>query len=334
MGDNLICYMQFDERKIGDILAKKNKMGEIFSFDNTTTIEEANRIIEESPSYSRIPIFREGHVIGICLKDDILKAAQDEKFMKYPVSRYMSRRVNITTLSDTAPTVLKEFINNKAHINVVVDEQQKPIGVITLEDLIEEFLQDEILDESDIDEMSKEILRDVEKIKGTRSNIAIRKIKKKRAEILELSRNSRVRIIREFLQKEKKNEREIAISSKKAEIKKMLEEHYSLSLEQKGEIFDAIWSAVYEIEKRRPLGHLWRRNRDEQIRFANTIKSKDQQMYSKLCKYLENKIEKGNEDYDKLEDCFISFLDALHKKERGKLRNIFVEEHPEQNGKA
>src|SRR5581483_2722807 len=63
------------------------------------------------------------------------------------------RKINpIPTVEDDTPLfdILNTFQEGKSHMAVVVDKNSKPVGIITLEDVLEELIQEEIYDESDM----------------------------------------------------------------------------------------------------------------------------------------------------------------------------------------
>jgi metal transporter CNNM len=63
------------------------------------------------------------------------------------IKRYDAKYVRTT---DELWTVFNEFIKGKNHLGFVKDDNNKVIGIITLEDIIEELLKEEIIDETDV----------------------------------------------------------------------------------------------------------------------------------------------------------------------------------------
>tara|TARA_R110000850_G_scaffold271031_2_gene404888 strand:- start:287921 stop:289000 length:1080 start_codon:yes stop_codon:yes gene_type:complete len=116
--------------------------------DETTTIED---FYEENKhlKHSRIPIYkdRSNNITGFILKDDVLEEMIDQKGPE-PLSSL--KREVLTTSSDTPiPELFEILIEKRTHITIVSDEYGNPIGIVTMEDIIETLLGLEIMDESD-----------------------------------------------------------------------------------------------------------------------------------------------------------------------------------------
>ena len=107
--------------------------------------------VERHPQarFSRIPVHEPEHpdnVTGYVLKDDVLQlAARDENVALGSIKR------DILIVADRLkiPRLFEQFIENREHIAVVVDEFGAVLGVVTMEDVIETMLGLEIIDESD-----------------------------------------------------------------------------------------------------------------------------------------------------------------------------------------
>jgi len=115
--------------------------------DEKATLAEALTVIGEKP-FSRIPVFHGDvdHVVGVVTSKNILQGlARDEhtrtiaEFMK-PI-----KEIPETVQSDH---LLVQFQKLKIHCAIVVDEQDKTVGFVTLEDVLE-VLVGEIMDETD-----------------------------------------------------------------------------------------------------------------------------------------------------------------------------------------
>jgi magnesium and cobalt exporter, CNNM family len=101
--------------------------------------------------YSRIPVF-EGdldNMIGIVYAKDVLKALHQGKHDS-PL-REIVREVHFVPESKKVADLLREMQRDKFHIAMVTDEYGSVVGLVTLEDLLEELVG-EIADEYDTDE--------------------------------------------------------------------------------------------------------------------------------------------------------------------------------------
>ena len=105
-----------------------------------------DKLITEE-GFSRIPVYSEtvDHIIGVVHTRDILQAAllnknfDIKKLMTEPM--YVHRSMKIARL-------LSEFQRKKVHIAIVMDDYGGTLGIVTMEDVLEELVG-EIYDERD-----------------------------------------------------------------------------------------------------------------------------------------------------------------------------------------
>ncbi len=99
--------------------------------------------------FSRIPVTGDGpdDVLGLVLKHDIHRAVIEGA----PERRIgeMLRPMKVVPEQATLLRVLEQFGQGREHIFLVVDEYGGTSGVVTLEDVFESILGDEIVDETD-----------------------------------------------------------------------------------------------------------------------------------------------------------------------------------------
>jgi CBS domain containing-hemolysin-like protein len=120
----------------------------IFSLSEDLTVEEFFWKYG-SERFSRIPIYsREpGRLDGFVLRSDLLLAQArgntDTRLSTY--RREMSALPETTSLSHA----FDEFLRQRAHIMLIVDEYGSVEGILTLEDILETLLGLEIVDEGD-----------------------------------------------------------------------------------------------------------------------------------------------------------------------------------------
>jgi len=100
-------------------------------------------------SYSRIPVYREtiDNIQGILSTKKLLKAAVTQELDEIDVDDLLSPPVYVHK-TRTISSILKEFRKKHLMMAVVVDEFGGTMGILTLEDILEEIVGD-IFDESD-----------------------------------------------------------------------------------------------------------------------------------------------------------------------------------------
>ena len=145
----LICSaIEFTDQEAIDILTPRI---DITAVPVTATKEEIAAVFAET-AYSRLPLYEDSidHIVGIIYQKDFHNYVyHTEK----PVSDII-RPALFVPKSKKISILLKELQQKKLHIAVVLDEFGGTIGIITLEDILEELVG-EIWDEHD--EVSQDI---------------------------------------------------------------------------------------------------------------------------------------------------------------------------------
>jgi len=137
---------EFADRSVKDIMVPKPK---IYGIDiNQKNEDIINYVVENE--FSRYPVYRDhlDNIIGILYHKDITKfiASKEpfnlEKLIRKPY--FVPETMEISVL-------LKEMQKRHVHMAVVVDEYGTTVGIVTLEDIMEEIFG-EIMDETDVDD--------------------------------------------------------------------------------------------------------------------------------------------------------------------------------------
>ena len=134
--------IEFDDLEVGDILVPRVN---IVAVEVQSSMEDIRRVFDEE-GYSRILVYKDtiDTVIGTIHEKDFFNA-------------YLSGKKNIdgilqnafyTTEHAKISNLLKQLQKKKVHIAVVLDEYGGTLGLITLEDILEELVG-EIWDEHD-----------------------------------------------------------------------------------------------------------------------------------------------------------------------------------------
>lgn len=116
---------------------------DIYALEDTLKVKEIITDIKNR-GYSRIPVYHDDfdNVIGILYAKDLL-SANPEEFIKNII-----RPAFFVPETKRIDALLREFKQKKIHLALVVNEHGTNVGLVTIEDLIEEIVG-EIYDETD-----------------------------------------------------------------------------------------------------------------------------------------------------------------------------------------
>ncbi|MBQ7219021.1 MAG: HlyC/CorC family transporter, partial [Ruminococcus sp.] len=147
--------LEFDEKTAGEILTPRVDVTAIDVDDDPEKIHDL--IIRER--YSRIPVYEDGidNIIGILHTRDYLEKAIDGDG-GVPIRPLLSP-AHFIYKSQKLSDILSDFRQNKLHIAIVTDEYGGMLGIVTMEDLLEEIVGD-IWDEDEDVEHTYTMLRD------------------------------------------------------------------------------------------------------------------------------------------------------------------------------
>ncbi len=155
--------IEFGDRKAEDILTHR---GDVEAVSVDTSKKEIARVFS-STKFSRLPVYEESidNIIGVVHQKDFYNAGSVftgdiRDILTEPL--FVAQSMNIDAL-------LKELKMTKSHIAVVVDEYGGMVGIVTMEDILEELVG-EIWDEhDDVVEDFKEIAPNTYRVDGLTS---------------------------------------------------------------------------------------------------------------------------------------------------------------------
>lgn len=122
-----------------------------FTLDANLTVSQAAsaEYKDKWNIHSRVPVYDNDpdNIVGVVLRKEVLICAA-EGITDTPLSELMEPP-HFVPESIPLPNVLVEFFEHRKHLFIVVDEYGGFTGIISLEDIIEEIMGEEIMDESD-----------------------------------------------------------------------------------------------------------------------------------------------------------------------------------------
>ena len=138
--------LEFDDLKVEDILVPRV---DVYAVDEDSTMDEVRDVFQKT-GYSRLPVYKDtiDNVVGLIHERDFFVGyVNGEKEIGHLVQdiAFTSEHTRISTL-------LKQLQKQKIHMAAVSDEYGGLVGIVTLEDILEELVG-EIWDEHDEEEV-------------------------------------------------------------------------------------------------------------------------------------------------------------------------------------
>ncbi len=149
-----MLYKVFDfaDKEASDVMVPRP---EVVGISVEMPPEEALRAVLDSP-YTRYPVFRQSldDIVGILHVRDLISALTDRGIADVELSELLRPAYVVPETKDLG-ALLAEFRRTNQHMSIVVDEYGSTMGIVTLEDLLEEIVG-EIEDEFDLPDESVE----------------------------------------------------------------------------------------------------------------------------------------------------------------------------------
>lgn len=143
----------FTETSVKEIMVPRTG---VFALDLDKPFEENLKDAVES-GYTRIPVFKEDidHIVGILYMKDILRLEDKTKEVRL---ESILRAVHFTPETTSISRLMQNFMQQRFHMAVVIDEFGGTSGILTLENILEKIvgqIQDEYDEEkSDVESQS------------------------------------------------------------------------------------------------------------------------------------------------------------------------------------
>jgi metal transporter CNNM len=140
--------LQFSRMRVREVMTPADK---VVSFDENQrlTHEFFTRITDDG--YSRLPIYsgEPSNIVGILYVKDLL--VEDDHITIKETEEALEYKFLTVRGKDMLDSVLGKMLKSRQHLAIVRNRNNQFVGVITMEDIIEEIIQQEIVDEDDLD---------------------------------------------------------------------------------------------------------------------------------------------------------------------------------------
>ncbi|QLH06805.1 hemolysin family protein [Nitrosopumilus ureiphilus] len=130
--------LEFDDKPIKDVMTPKEN---IFSLEGNLTLSKVISKIDDK-GFSRIPVFEKisDNIVGILHIWDISRLPEN-KFSATKINT-LARKPFFIYSNDRISDLLIELKKKDMHMAIVLDNDDKLVGIITVEDLLEEIVGD------------------------------------------------------------------------------------------------------------------------------------------------------------------------------------------------
>lgn len=153
--------LEFDEKTVLEILTPRV---DVVSIDIEDSKEEINKIII-AERFSRIPVYRGSidNIVGILHTRDYLEISANgeipdiEQIMTEPFFVYKTRKLS---------ALLSDLKRKRTHIAIVADEYGGMLGIVTMEDLLEELVGEIWDEDEEIEQQCRQVSENCYEVSG------------------------------------------------------------------------------------------------------------------------------------------------------------------------
>jgi metal transporter CNNM len=144
----LLGALSFSEKKVEQVMTPRKY---VYQIQKKTVLNQKQLHEIRERGFTRLPVYAKdpNNIIGVLYAKDLIGVDPDddrlvEKMMRTTELIHVSRRKKLDGL-------LNMMIKRRAHLAVVTEKSGKFVGIVTMEDVVEEIIGREIIDEDDVE---------------------------------------------------------------------------------------------------------------------------------------------------------------------------------------
>ena len=143
---------ELDDKTAEDVMTHRKSL---VALDGALTLREALDFILKEGKNSRYPVYREeiDDIIGILHMRDAVVFFEQDDYKDMPLAEIpqLLREAHFIPETRSLDNLFREMQSQKIHMEIVVDEYGQTVGIVTMEDILEEIVGN-IMDEYDVEE--------------------------------------------------------------------------------------------------------------------------------------------------------------------------------------
>ena len=151
--DNVI---DFSTTLVEEVMTPRS---DICAVDDSKTVKETMELMVQQGLHSRLPVYHETleNLTGVVALREMAKLYLDSNQVDRPLVDLKLTDPIVVPITQPIKQLFNEFLWKQRHLALVVDEHGSVVGLVTMEDILEEIMG-EIRDETDSEEL-KDIIK-------------------------------------------------------------------------------------------------------------------------------------------------------------------------------
>jgi metal transporter CNNM len=141
--------LQFSHRKVREVMTPADL---VVMYDENQRLTDAFFEEVNEHGYSRLPVYsgNQNNVVGMLYVKDLI--VEDDNIPIRETEEAFDTNFLTVRGAELLDSVLGKMLKSRQHLAIVRNKNDRFLGVISLEDIIEEIIQQEIIDEDDDDD--------------------------------------------------------------------------------------------------------------------------------------------------------------------------------------